>query len=226
MKLRALTVLIVIGGMALMLFLPRPGAAQQRETLQGLDFDCLQTMLRNCRVLTAGYINGAAGEDEGAPMLAWQTQSGFTHETGVASGFVLFRFGADGWELLDAGFDGAGFQLPVLNEAGLLHIPGYGGGTGAHNVDRLYELDGTWRRVDLDAWRSAIDPLLPPGLEIWKGVDYDFENPWSGLVARTPLWRADDGNCCPSGGSAVIGFDIVDRALVITGVAYTPPGPD
>ena len=111
--------------------------------------------------------------------------------------------------------------------------PGYGGGTGAYNVDRPYQWGDTgaalykeaWNAIDIESWLTDIGAMLPSGLEIWKGVDYDFENPWSGLVARTALWRADDGNCCPTGGSAVITFDIVDRALVATGVTYSPPAP-
>ncbi|KRA46194.1 hypothetical protein [Devosia sp. Root635] len=231
MKLRPTLTILAIVAMGILLFVPKSAKAQEPVTLQSLDFDCLQTILRNCEVLTAGYVNVDSGEYEGAPMLAWQTQSGFTHDDGVLGGFVLFQFGDDGWELLDSGFDGARFQLPAANEDGLLHIPGYSGGTGAYNVDRLYQWGDTggalyreaWHTIDMRSWLGDIGTMLPPGLEIWKGVDYDFENPWSGLVARTALWRADDGNCCPTGGSAVITFDIVDHALVATDIVYTPP---
>jgi hypothetical protein len=76
----------------------------------------------------------------------------------------------------------------------------------------------------MDQWLTDIGSKLPPGLEIWKGVEYDFSRPWSGLVARTPLWQSNDANCCGTGGSAVIALEIVDGRLVATGVAHTPPG--
>jgi hypothetical protein len=138
---------------------------------------------------------------------------------------VLFQHDGDGWSVLDSGFDGF-FELPRLNQDGLLHVPSYSQGTGAFNTDCLYQWGDRegWTKIEMDQWLTEIGPLLPPGLEIWKGVEYDFSHPWSGLVARTALWRSDDGNCCPTGGSAVITLDIADERLTATSLAYTPPG--
>ena len=74
-------------------------------------------------------------------------------------------------------------------------------------------------------WNETVGPLLPPDLQIWQGVDFDFDD-WfyDQLEARTPLWREDDGNCCPSGGWAIIHFVIEDLVLVPKSVDYQPPG--
>lgn len=198
-----------------------PAAAQ--VSLKSIGDTCLATELEDCKVLTAGFFNRADyGDAEGAPLIAWQTHAG-TGEYGVIGGFVLFRHTGDGWEVLDSASDGF-FQVPTFNDENVLHIPGYSQGTGVFNTDRLYRLeeDGqTWTPIDMGDWLAGVE--LPEGLEIWKGVAFDFSNPWSGYVARTSLWRSEDGNCCPSGGSAVIGLEIEGDKLVGKEAEYTPP---
>ena len=204
---------------------PHGAWASQPVALEEIGSACLETPLRGCRVLTAGFLNADGGPDDGEPFIAWQTQMGFTYEDGVRGGFVLFAHGADGWSVLDSGIEGE-YGMPGLTEGNLLHIPGYTGGTGMGNVDRLYLRDsssGDWRAIDMHAWLGTIGEMLPAGLEIWKGVDYDLRRPWMGLLARTPLWRASDGNCCATGGAAVIAFEIEGDRLVATGVRYFPP---
>lgn len=199
--------------------------ASQPVVLDGIALSCLETPLRGCRVLTAGFLNADGGPDDGAPFIAWQTQMGFTYEDGVTGGFVLFAHGAEGWSVLDSGIEGE-YHMPRLAEGNLLHIPGYTGGTGMGNVDRLYLRDPSgsdWRAIDMDAWFATVGEMLPDDLEIWKGVDYDLRRPWMGLFARTPLWRARDANCCATGGEAVITFEIEDDRLVATGARYLPP---
>ncbi|MBJ3787048.1 hypothetical protein [Devosia sediminis] len=191
---------------------------------------CVETVLQNCKVLTAGFLNVDWGDDEGKPMLAWQTQSGFTPEDGVLGGFVLLQHVDGNWARFDAGFDGWRFFPPRLSQDGLLHLPGYTGGTGSYNADRLYQWNDTeWEPIDIKTWRKAIAEQLPADREIWKGVQYDFDNPWSKLVARTALWRGDDGNCCPTGGHAEIVFSVKERRLTVDHVDYLPaaemPGP-
>lgn len=209
-----------------------PGVrASEPVVLDGIGSACLETRLGDCRVLTAGFINADDGDNDGAPRLAWQTQAGFTPEDGVLGGFVLFAHEAAGWEVLDAAFEGWRYAPPVVNEeAGLLHVAGYTGGTGAGNVDRLYQWGDLgyavyragWRRIEMHAWQETIGDMLPDGLEIWKGVEYDIRGV-SDIVARTPLWRATDGNCCPTGGDAIVTLEITDDRLVATGVRHLPP---
>lgn len=219
---------------AALLALPGSTLAESAEPhmpIEGIGSACLETVLHNCKVLTAGYINADEGDRDGAPMLAWQTQTGFTPEDGVMGGFVLFQYASGSWTLIDAGFDGWRFSPPRLSESGLLHIPGYTGGTGAYNADRLYQWGDLghavyregWRSIDMRAWLETIGAELPEGLEIWKGVQYEFVDLWSGMIARTRLWRADDANCCATGGSAVIAFDIEDDRLVAAKVHYLAP---
>lgn len=216
--LRASVLAVIAFGLA------TPVQANEPFLLDRIDTECLETILSDCKVLTAGFVNMDWGDREGAPMLAWQTQTGFTPDDGVLGGFVLLQHEAGTWTRLDSGFDGSRFYPPRLSEEGLLHIPGYTGGTGAYNADRLYQWDETgWRPVDMTTWSKSIAERLPDGLEIWKGVQYEFENPWSGLVARTPLWRGDDANCCPTGGNAEIAFAVDDSRLVVTDLRYTPP---
>ena len=185
--------------------------AEEPISLDRIDTICLETILSDCKVLTAGFLNVDWGEHQGAPLLAWQTQAGFTPEDGVLGGFVLLRHVDGSWARLDAGFDGWRFFPPRLSEEGLLHVPGYTGGTGAYNVDRLYQwTEIAWEPIDIKTWLKTVADHLPAGGEIWKGVQYDFDDPWSQLVARTALWRGDDGNCCPTGGRAEIVFAIED----------------
>ena len=203
-----------------------PALAEKPVDVRKIDKVCLETILRNCKVLTAGFINRDGGVDTGKPMLAWQTQTGFTLEDGGLGGFVLLQGEAGAWKRLDSAFDGWRFLPPRLNENGLLHIAGYTGGTGAYNADRLYRWDDTaWRSIDMKSWRATIAEHLPGGLQIWKGVQYDFRDPWSGLVARTALWRGGDANCCPTGGQGEIAFAITDDGLVVTELRYTAPKP-
>jgi hypothetical protein len=207
----------------LSLGLVTPTWAEEPISLDGIDTVCLKSVLQDCKVLTAGFLNVDWGDDEGAPMLAWQTQSGFTPEDGVLGGFVLLQRVDGNWTHLDAGFDGWRFFPPRLSQDGLLHLPGYTGGTGSYNADRLYRWNDTaWEPIDIKTWLNTIAEHLPANREIWKGVQYDFDNPWSQLVARTALWRGDDGNCCPTGGHAEIVFSIVEGRLAVDHVDYVP----
>lgn len=219
MKLAAFAALVALSAA------PHGAWASGPVALDGIGSACLETPLRGCRVLTAGFLNADGGPDDGESFIAWQTQMGFTYEDGVTGGFVLFVHGAQGWRVLDSGIEGE-YHMPVLAEGELLHIPGYTGGTGAGNLDRLHARDpasGNWRTIGMHAWLGTVGELLPDGLEIWKGVDYDLRRPWMGLFAHTPLWRAGDANCCPTGGEAVITLEIEDDRLVATGVRYLPP---
>lgn len=226
MKLRSVLVVCAVLGLAVLLFLP---ARLVAAPLFGLDDACLSSELEGCAVLSSGYVGV-----EGGPSIAFQIQTGFTAADGIGGGVVLYEPTPDGWAAFATAFDGYRYDVPrlVVQDETLLHVAGQTGGTGAYNADLLFiwgDLGHAvyregWRPVDLATWQTSIGDLLPPGLEIWQGVDYDFNDWFYGdLNARTPLWQSDDGNCCPSGGWATIHFAIVDDVLVATGVDYDPP---
>lgn len=201
-------------------------ALAETVSLKSIGDTCIATELDACKVATAGYFNRAGYSDaEGEPLIAWQTQIGDS-EYGRIGGFVLFRHDGAGWTVLDSGFDGY-FQVPTFNDENVLHVPGYAQGTGVFNTDRLYRLeeDGdTWTPIDMGNWLVGVE--LPENREIWKGVAFDFTNPWAGYVARTSLWQPEDGNCCPTGGSAVISLAIEGDAVVGKELEYSPPDED
>lgn len=199
-----------------------PGAALAAPvSLKSLGDTCLETTLKNCTVAAAGYV---APRD--TSRLAYQIQSGVDEYEGMAGGVVVFVETDGAWELLASDFNGVWYQLPRLSEAEpiLFHLPGVTAGTGSFNADVLFEFsadDKEWRRVDMDSWWEGVEAKLPKGLEIWKGVTYDFgEDYWGEYVARTSLWQETDANCCPTGGSAVIHFTVEDGALKAGDVEY------
>lgn len=176
---------------------------------------CIAIRLSGCTSPSGGYVT----MDE--HRLYWQLQDGFTPEDGVGAGFVL---------LTDAGahltptawdFDGVFYEPPVVfrhRDQLYVAVAGWSAGTGAFNVDRLFRwVPGTAQpliQIDTETWRDTLDQHLPPGRSVWKGVAFDYPS----LRATTGLWRDQDGNCCPSGGQAVIGFEIQDDTLVVTEV--------
>lgn len=201
-----------------------PGALNAAEpvALDSFGTTCLDDTLKACVVQSAGYLNTR----EGAPRIAFQLQNGSNEYDGIAAQVVLLVPEDDAWTVLASDSQGVFYSAPLLIEDTLLHVPGSQDGTASNNADLLFQWnadDATWHSIDLTAWQEGIATSLPKGLAIWKGVTYDFTNPWYGLVARTALWQDSDANCCATGGSAEIAFTIVDDVLVAGDVTYTPP---
>ncbi|MFC5344214.1 hypothetical protein ACETK8_19785 [Brevundimonas staleyi] len=44
----------------------------------------------------------------------------------------------------------------------------------------------------------------------------------SACTAWSPLWRADDGECCGTAGSVEMAFEVVDDKLTLTEAEITP----
>lgn len=184
--------------------------------------DCAATALRGCSSPMGGYL--ALREAS----LMWQVQTGFTDEDGVSGGVVFIgdagaaRIGPTApvaWS-----FDAARFEAPVLltgpefDGAVYIAVPGVRAGSGAGDADLLFRWDAPDTRqltqIDTWSWRDDLEDRLPPGLEIWQGLRFD----WPEMLAFTPLWQPGDGACCGTGGTAILSFEIEGDKLVLSHV--------
>lgn len=151
-----------------------------------------------------------------------------TDETGITGGFVLLgdagaaRIGPVkplGWA-----YEGYRYEAPTIlfiESRIYVAVPGRMMGTGNGNADVLFRWTPGERQeltqVDNWSWRDDLPQHLPRGLEVWKGVDYRYND--DGIWAWTSLWREGDGNCCPSGGSAMLDLRIEDHRVVLEGAS-------
>ena len=192
-------------------------ARDLRTTPADLALACVPIVLRDCNNVSGGYLARQDG-----PTLYWQVQRGFTEWDGVAGGFVLLQLEADGVTLRPVAWDFEGFvyQTPQWTagsednpDANYVAVAGVHDGTGAHNADVMFRLTGDTARplvqVDNFSWRDTLNDHLPQGLEVWKGVRFFYGS----LMAQASLWRSNDANCCPTGGSAFLDFEIRDDRL-------------
>lgn len=168
---------------------------------------------RGCRVTSSGILWSKAGES-----IYWQMMDGASGEDGVGAGIILWAGSGFGTaKLIGWSFDGVFYEPPRLTQDGMIWVPGRVSGTGNGNADLLFRWDEaskSWQDIELESWRDSLDAKLPKGFGIWKGVDYDFE----GLAATSKLWRDKDANCCPSGGDALLDFEIIGRKLTLQDV--------
>ena len=114
--------------------------------------------------------------------------------------------------------ESGGFDDPkvVVNSFGrFLDLGGSESGTGNFNIGQLYiqQADGL-RLVDSDSWEKQLAKRLPEGLGAWKGIYPDFGK----MIAGTPLWKSDDGNCCPTGGYADVTLGFTGQKIVLKDV--------
>lgn len=184
--------------------------------------DCVATGLKGCSSPMGGYL---ALRDGG---LQWQLQEGFTEEDGISGGIVFIgdagaaRMGPTApiaWS-----FDAARFDAPVLltgpefGGAAYIAVPGIHAGSGSGNADVLFRWDFPDSRrltqIDIWSWRGDLAQRLPEGLEVVQGVRYD----WPNMMAVTPLWQEGDGNCCGTGGTAILSFEIEGDRLVLSSI--------
>lgn len=184
---------------------------------------CATPGLDGCTARQGGWLTAPSGE-----VLYWQIQKGSTDEDGTMEAVVLFQPGADG-ALRPVGWARGGFyDAPVLiqdSEGAPLHVgvSGVFPGTGARNADLLYRWTPGAERplaeIDTVSWRDGLAARLPAGLEVWKGVEMDYAD----LRASSPLWQANDANCCASGGSVWLSFSISEDRLVLDDVSVRDP---
>jgi hypothetical protein len=99
----------------------------------------------------------------------------------------------------------------------ILHVPIRLDGTGNYNESEYYLWRaGAWHRLDALGWVERFRP--PPGRYVRKGVWPSLRD----MTARIALYKDDDPNCCPTGGTAVVALALRDDALVATSVRLEP----
>lgn len=152
--------------------------------------------------------------------LSYQVQSYQAGDLRTAGGIVVLTGAGNDklhpvmWDAVDsAHFDAPTFY--ATPQGSLMELPGSIEGTGDFNAGSLYhQVDGQWREIDARSWLRTLAARLPKGREVWKGVYPD----WKKMTADTPLWRPNDGNCCPTAGSASVTLELRGDAIVLTGV--------
>ncbi|MEY4555268.1 MAG: hypothetical protein RL093_387 [Pseudomonadota bacterium] len=199
----------------------RLGAMVFREP-PALGRDCVATGLKGCSSPMGGYL---ALRDGG---LQWQLQEGFTDEDGISGG-IVFIGDAGGARMgptapIAWSFDSARFDAPVLltgpefGSAAYIAVPGIHAGSGGGNADVLFRWDFPNNRrltqIDTWSWRDDLAERLPEGLQVVQGVRFD----WPNMMAFTPLWQDGDGNCCGTGGTAILSFEIEGERLVLSNI--------
>ncbi len=181
---------------------------------------CAVVALETCKVDSSGTVAGS-GPYGG---LSYQIQVP-ANDDEWTRGVVVLR--NDGGRLKPViwNFEGDLPDTPavVRTPAGpLLIVPSRHGGTGSYNAELVFRpIQGGWRDLERDAWQAAFNKQLPDGLGVWKGVQFE----WSDLSLVTGLWKDDDANCCPTGGTAEAKLTVEgDRlALKSMSVDRTPP---
>ncbi|WP_136525377.1 hypothetical protein [Geomonas ferrireducens] len=114
------------------------------------------------------------------------------------------------------------YQNPAIvkNTFGtFLHVPIGVDGTGNFNESEYYIWDSksaTWKMLDTTSWISELSERLPAGLTINKGIWPDID----AMIAETSLYKENDGNCCPTGGTAVVKLTLEDLRFRIQSVKF------
>lgn len=112
----------------------------------------------------------------------------------------------------------------------LLVVPGRLTGTGSMIDDHVLmpTMAGGWhaiaaRQLDQETgrgWAPQLEAYLPEGRYIAKGILVDYAT----LTGETDVWRAEDANCCPSGGRLSFKLELQgpDLSLKVAWARYSP----
>jgi len=206
-------------------------AARRDHPAAALSDTCLTPMVaagnHPCRVIRTGRID--AGPQ--SPGLAWQVVEYRNPNDAPAqggSGWAIATRLADGGlrPILWANAMAIGFEdpAPVAYSAGrLISVHGHVPGTGNQSASFLFLQDGqAWKDVDIFSWEQDLARQLPKGLSAWHGI---FPQ-WDRMTAYTRLWRANDANCCPTGGESDISLGLRGDRIVLLGLRVRPPPRD
>ena len=186
---------------------------------------CIPRLLANCETLKGGYLSAP-----GRPRIYWQIQEGGPDENAASAGFTLFVEADASLIPIFWAAEANAYQAPVVFWAGdgadpIIAIAGIMEGNGNQNADALFRwTNGPQMLVPIQTgtWIGAAPDPLPADLWIKKGLAFNY-NPSGLLTAVASLWRPEDGDCCPTGGSANMIFSVRDDTLVLTGATYLPP---
>lgn len=184
---------------------------------------CLYLTDARCWVVASGTF---ASMERGGPVV-WQHLELMPSDGPVVEMIIMAENATgNGYRLVLSAQTEGYFTPPDLienkDQGVVFHVPGRMGGTGFGNADiLLVRTKQEWHRVDLDAWFGQVNSLLPDGFEIRQGVRFDFRE----MFASSPVWRADDGNCCGSGGTVFIDFTVVDWKLSVGRLAFNQSSP-
>ncbi len=186
---------------------------------------CIPRLLVNCVTFKGGYLSAP-----GRPRIYWQIQEGEPDENAASAGFTLF-VEADAslipifWAAEANAYEAPTVFWPDDGADPIIAIAGIMEGNGNQNADALFRWTNgpqTLVPVQTGNWIEAAPDPLPADLWIKKGLAFTY-NPSGLLTAGTSLWRPEDGDCCPTGGSASLIFDVRDDTLVLTHATYLPP---
>lgn len=186
---------------------------------------CIPRLLANCETFKGGYLSAP-----GRPRIYWQIQEGEPGENAASAGFTLFVEADASLIPIFWAAEANAYEAPVVFWTGggadpIIAIAGVMEGNGHYNADALFRwTNGPQTLMPIQTGnRIGTAPApLPADLWIKKGLAFTY-NPSGILTAGTSLWRPEDGDCCPTGGSASLIFDVRDDTLVLTHATYLPP---
>jgi hypothetical protein len=199
----------------------------ETTSIQSLADACVPHHFENCRTQQGGYFNARGRR------LYWQLQEGDPDDNAGSAGFVFFTESSGVLTPVFWAFEAHDYERPVLMWVGdkrepVIAIGGTMAGNGHYNADVILRWNSgeqTLVPIDNQNWGLHLRDHLPEGLDIRKGLFFNYW-PSGRVTAEAGLWRPDDGECCPQGGTAKLYFDIEGDALVLKDVEIQqPPGP-
>jgi len=172
---------------------------------------------QKCAVETAGVIRSP----ENAPRLYFQILK--DADEGWTMGSVVLQPAGDGHvrpllsELQEHVWGADVFQTQSPDGL-LLVLQATEVGSAYEDASNVYlRVSENWRQINTRGWTLGGDDV-PTGLNVSRGWNYD----WSNLSATTQLYRPEDGNCCPTGGTIRAHFSINDDQLVLLKTELLP----
>ncbi|MEH6759106.1 MAG: hypothetical protein V7676_16575 [Parasphingorhabdus sp.] len=189
-----------------------------------LSKQCLYQTEARCWVNASGTISSM---ERGGPVI-WQHMLLAPNDGPATEMVVLAELDGKPVPMLVAAAQTEGWflapDIAANSDSGvLIHLPGRTGGNGAGNADILVRrTKAGWSHIDLTTWFDEINAMLPLGFELQSGINFNFRE----MHASSPVWRAADGHCCPTGGTVQIDFtiDTTDQ-LIVTGLAFDETKP-